>query len=680
MKFTLAKSTACWALCVALVFCCFNSQSKVIPIDKLFATPDYDSFKISTDGKFIAGQSFYNNNHSIEVLETWSNSSQEIFRLRGNALSNIMDYSWLNQNSLLINYTNQTGSTFFDIVTIDVTTKKLKDKVQLGISGELLAVDVENKFIVLKEKVFSSDKYKLVKFEIADLINSNTDKKEYIDNEVTADNFWLNDDNQPYIKADLDENKIEFSIKTDSKWQKLISIPYGEAFIPITKLDDRTLAVLSNVETDKVALAHFDLDTKNFGEVLFEHEFYDLYYASFSNTDKDLVSVSYEEGGIPRTQYFEDDSDQYKFLDTSIFKDKISLLIDENLDSKDLIIKTIDSDDSGFFYLANTKTNKVMGLTPAFIALEKYQMSKTQSFSFKNNDQQLVEAFFTPPVHSKKSYPLIVMPHGGPIGVRDSTTYDPEVQFYASRGYAVLKVNFSGSSGYGKTFRNAGVAQFGRKIETDIDLALKKALEIYSIDESKICIVGSSYGGYSAFISAMQSPDTYACVVSSFGVFDIELIFNQSNFEQRSDIQQKISNTLGNIESQETEVFENSPVFHTKNFKIPSLIMAGYLDGVADIEHSNRMAYLLHKHNSPVEFITYINEEHGFDNPYAFKNHLIVIDSFLRDILKGQSSIPKQVIEEIERAKLFLYPRNVVQKFDITLDRLEEMTKQQASF
>src|SRR5690554_1497508 len=166
--------------------------------------------------------------------------------------------------------------------------------------------------------------------------------------------------------------------------------------------------------------------------------------------------------------------------------------------------------------------------------LEGWTFAPTEVVAFRAGDGLEMEAFLTIP-HGDVDRPLVVLPHGGPIGIADTLHFDPEVQFIASLGYAVLRVNFRGSAGYGRAFREAGHGNLGTLIEDDIDAAIRHVLERYSLDAERMCVVGSSYGGYSALVAAVRWPERFRCVVSIAGVSDRALMFTASDSGRSSE-------------------------------------------------------------------------------------------------------------------------------------------------
>lgn len=209
-------------------------------------------------------------------------------------------------------------------------------------------------------------------------------------------------------------------------------------------------------------------------------------------------------------------------------------------------------------------------------------------------------------------FPLIVLPHGGPIGVHDTPYFDQDVQFLVAQGWAVLRVNYRGSSGHGKDLFEAGKKQWGHLILDDIHQAASAVAQRKDIQEDAICLMGFSYGGYAAATLLTMYPDFYRCGVAIAGVYDINL---DINFESRSDqLNQWIYEYIGNPEEDYESLKAVSPLFMTPQLQRPIMIAHGGKDRVVDIEQAFRYKFMLNKYQKNHEF--YIDDEldHSLNN------------------------------------------------------------------
>jgi dipeptidyl aminopeptidase/acylaminoacyl peptidase len=193
---------------------------------------------------------------------------------------------------------------------------------------------------------------------------------------------------------------------------------------------------------------------------------------------------------------------------------------------------------------------------------------------------------------------MVVMPHGGPHGIRDVWEFDPEVQLLANRGYAVLQVNFRGSGGYGMDFGRAGYGEWGAKMQDDLTDATRWAIEQKIAPADRVCIYGASYGGFAALMGAAREPDLYRCAIGYAGVYDLELMRQAGDIPDSRGGRVYLDLVLG---TDAAKLRAQSPVNNAQNIKTPVLLIHGKVDGRADYEHAKRMRAALEKNQKKVE-------------------------------------------------------------------------------
>ena len=203
------------------------------------------------------------------------------------------------------------------------------------------------------------------------------------------------------------------------------------------------------------------------------------------------------------------------------------------------------------------------------------------------------------------------MPHGGPHGVRDTVHYDSTSQMLANNGLAVLKVNFRGSGGYGENFERAGHRKWGAEVQFDIIDGVKHLIDTGIADQGNICIMGASFGGYSALQSSIIEPDMFKCAIGVVGVYDLPLMFEEGDIQRRRAGTEYLHAVLGNDEK-ELKAF--SPVHNIDKLKAPVLVVHGKEDERAPIEHAEHLIAAMEKHEHPYEYMEFKDEGHGFYN------------------------------------------------------------------
>jgi len=235
------------------------------------------------------------------------------------------------------------------------------------------------------------------------------------------------------------------------------------------------------------------------------------------------------------------------------------------------VLFTISSDrHPGAYYVLDRDKGKIQLIAEVEPWIKPEQMAHVRSIEFNSRDGRKLFGFYT--TKGDGPQPLIVMPHGGPHGVYDTWVFDPEAQFLASRGYAVLQVNFRGSGGRGYLFEKDGFREWGGRIQDDIADGVHWAIDSKLADAHKICTFGASFGGYAALMNAIRSPGMYQCAVGYVGVYDLTVMKDTGDITESKSGRRYLDLVLGT----DTVVLKaNSPTQQLDKIKIPILLAAG---------------------------------------------------------------------------------------------------------
>src|SRR5258708_789478 len=232
---------------------------------------------------------------------------------------------------------------------------------------------------------------------------------------------------------------------------------------------------------------------------------------------------------------------------------------------------------------------------------------------YTSRDGLKVHGYLTLPKGSEaKKLPVIVNPHGGPWA-RDVWGWNPEVQMLANRGYAVLQMNFRGSTGYGRSFRQASFKEWGKKMQDDITDGVQYLIKEGIADPKRICIYGGSYGGYATLAGITFTPDLYACAVDYVGVSNLFTFMNTIPPYWKSMLEQ-MHVMVGDPVKDKVLFTATSPALHADRIKVPLLVAQGRKDPRVNISESNQIVDALRKRGVEVEYIVKDNEGHGFYN------------------------------------------------------------------
>jgi dipeptidyl aminopeptidase/acylaminoacyl peptidase len=269
--------------------------------------------------------------------------------------------------------------------------------------------------------------------------------------------------------------------------------------------------------------------------------------------------------------------------------------------------------------------------------LKPDQLGERKPFWFKASSGTELGGFITlPPHRTAKNLPTLLLPHGGPLGIEHEWTIsswdDAEAQFLASRGYAVVQVNYRGSGGRGKNFEDSGKLQMGTGMMQDMLDALKWSEDQGYTDKNRVCVYGASYGGYSAYFQPIYAPQgTFKCSVAIAGVSDIRIQANRSDTRRSRAGRNFLREAWGMDDP--AYLAANSAIDHVDKFNTPVLIIHGEDDKRVPIQNAREMRAALEKAGKPVEYMTKPKEGHGFFKEDNNTERYVITEQFLQKYL-----------------------------------------------
>jgi dipeptidyl aminopeptidase/acylaminoacyl peptidase len=584
----------------------FQVLAKPLQADMIFSNPDYSMVKFSPDGMFV---SVYKVEDEAKSLLLFSPKTLDIELSLSIGHDNVLnDYYWLNNSQIILDITHNSKQIYLigDVQDEQIVFRLVK------IEGYLVDILPEQPkklmFAKLRRNVKRS--YNLYVIDIESLLSGDFDGAYEVEHdEAHVFSYHYDDQFKKVITIDYDKKKQAIVIKSlpisGGKWQTILTLKDTDYDLtPIGFITEDLLAVLTNKDSDKMVLRAFSIETQKLGAIIYQHPKYDLISAGFTN-EGHLDFVEFKQHGLNQKLFFDKGKSLFRKRLIKTFPNQEIYIVD-HADKEDIILLYANgSDQPGQYYLYNQKIDTAVNFLPAYIKLEDQKFVESKKLTIKTKDNIEIEAFLTLPVDVDHSV-LLVMPHGGPIDVQESDRFNNTIQYYVSRGFSVLRVNFRGSSGFGKAFLQKGVGEFGKKIEQDIMDTVAKVKQDYEFKYQ--CAIGASYGGYSATMLAIYSPEEYDCVIAAFGIYDLPLLFNISNYRSGEKYQRNLEKVLGKYDD---NLRSFSPLYLAKELNAPILLIAGRDDDTADFEHSNRFKYILNKLKHPIETMFYRNTSHG---------------------------------------------------------------------
>jgi dipeptidyl aminopeptidase/acylaminoacyl peptidase len=260
--------------------------------------------------------------------------------------------------------------------------------------------------------------------------------------------------------------------------------------------------------------------------------------------------------------------------------------------------------------------------------LQDGDFAAVRPVSYRSRDGLVIPAYLTVPAgRPERDLPLVVRPHGGPF-VRDGWSFDPEVQFLASRGYAVLQPNFRGSTGYGRDFVERGYGQLGTGMIDDIDDGVDWLVAQGIADRARVCIMGASYGGYAALWAATRSPERYRCAIAWAGPTDLlaMLRYDLNSWMPRRYARSRRLELRGGDDADLSAV---SPLRHAERLTVPVLIGHGEQDLRVPVDQSRDLVRALTRRGARPESVFYPQSGHDFGSEQDSADFLRRVEAFL---------------------------------------------------
>jgi dipeptidyl aminopeptidase/acylaminoacyl peptidase len=550
-------------------------------------------------------------------------------------------YRWASDNRLLISVTGVgyiygielpiSGLIVYDMVT--EKSQKLGTAAQ-GLDGDnILYLDPNGEYLLMSIQKSVFDNPGVYRVGIADNSLTEIIKPQ---NDIWR---WMADD-QGIVRMGFAysrfSTKIYYRRSNDQEFRLISKIKDSdtdeekeESLIDISRIvagrDDGY--ILSNKETGRFALYKFNYLTREIGDLVFAHPENDI--TGFELTD---------DGTAIESLRYTDARDRIMWFDPLLKKRQESLdaalpgqeawMQSRSRDGSKFVVLTTSPTDPGSYALFEPKARKLHRFAAVNDLLDPAHLAETKYVRYPSRDGLMIPAYLTLPVgRAAKGLPLIILPHGGPYGVRDTLDYNTEVQFLANRGYAVLQPNFRGSDSYGEDYYKKGEGQIGRAMQDDLDDGMDWLAKDGVIDPARVCIVGSSYGGYAAMWGVIRNPERYRCAASFAGVTDFKAQLKYDSKSLKSRYAREWKDKVRGEEDFDLDTV--SPAQNAAKLVRPLLLTHGDEDSNVPYSQFKKMMAALKKAKKPVDSHTYEDEGHGFEDHANEKDWLDRLEAFL---------------------------------------------------
>ncbi|NQZ82512.1 MAG: S9 family peptidase [Colwellia sp.] len=646
-------------ICLSLSLLLLFTHAYAENWEHLFDNPKYQNVKISPDGKHLAVAMDTNGKRSLAFLNRKNMKYVGGAKLPDN--NEVGEYFWANNERVVIKISRQepwdreskfTGELYainvngsdgrmihgYSSLIADRPSQrsgKFKKKKQIKGWANVINTLPDNKNDILisstpwdelGEKTEDNGLSSVYKLNI---YNGKINKKRIAKSPIPYATFLS--DNRGELKAvyGIDKNNsTQLYFRKDKKWQHISSENFGGYFHPVAINNGGThLLAIDNFNQDIAGLFKMDLSDGSYKNI-FTDEKVDITDVEVTKDNNNIYALRVDDG-FPAYLMT-----NQSFREAQVFKGLVGAFPNQEMNitskSKDdkLFIVAVSSDiEAGRFYLYDSEDNKLSTLLSYFPQIKPDQLAYKDPFSFTATDGTPISGYFTEAKYLKEGEkaPLVVLVHGGPNS-RDYWGYSSQTQYLALNGYSVLEVNFRGSTGFGVKFKKSGYLQWGTTIQQDIKEAYQWAIDSGKAEKGKSCIMGASFGAYSAITSVINYPDTYQCAIANAGIYDLELMYEEANKPQQFFGGSDLENSLGKYHG---KLKAMSPVNHTDKIEVPLFLAHAKQDRGAPFEHVERLKEALDKSNKKYNWYVMANENNGFYVPENQKKYMKQVISFL---------------------------------------------------
>jgi dienelactone hydrolase len=423
----------------------------------------------------------------------------------------------------------------------------------------------------------------------------------------------------------------------DIPWQKLAEFKITDDYwTPNYVQDDSTLIISARHGRDTNAIFAFDPKQRSVGELLAGHASEDI--VSVEGLDKEAFSRVSTYGMKQKQFWFDPVWHRLQAGIDAALPGRINIL--RGNPEHRILIHSYSDVDPGTWYVLDVPKSTLQQFGKSRNAIDPSQMRPMSTISFRANDGMSIPAYLTLPEGAAKGLPTVVLIHGGPA-IRDAWQWALEVQFLANRGYAVLQPQFRGSSGFGLKFEQAGYGQWGLRMQDDISAGVEHLVRQGIADPKRICIYGSSYGGYAALWGLVKTPHLFKCGIGFAGPSDLELLFTDKSDRNKSKATRELQRfRIGDLATSRQQLHDVSPVHFAERIQAPVLLAHGLKDERVPVEHSLRMLTALKANGKQVEWLPFDDEGHGLHFIKNERRMLEEVEAFLARHLGSNKTAP----------------------------------------
>jgi dipeptidyl aminopeptidase/acylaminoacyl peptidase len=645
-------------LVLLLAFCPAQAElPPLIPRDVLFGNAEHSWPQISPDGEQIAWLAPDKN----DVVNVWVGS---IDGAKTRVVTNenhrpIEWYAWAGDSKHILYLQDNAGDEINHLFSADLTNDNVRDLTPFrGVRAQNVLTDLQHpKFVLVALNLRDRHAFDMYRIDLESgaIMLEATNPGEVL--------TWTTDNDFVIRAATIFDGKsgntvIRVREAVDKPWRNLVVMPFeralfggqvvGGSLIAGFDPDGKSLIIHSALHSDKGRLVRVDLRDGKELEVLAQDPQADVAESGLGselNVLRDPITHAIQAVEFNYT------TPRWDFLDPKMQSDFAEIgkevpgfldLISRDRADKKWVVTSRRSDTPATYYAFDRATKKLTKLFDEHAALMRATLASKKPVVIKARDGlELVGYLTTPAGVAPKDLPMVLLIHGGPW-FRDDDSFDPEVQLLVNRGYAVLQVNYRGSTGFGLKCLNAGTNEWGRGTQEDLFDAVQWTIDQKIADPKRIAAMGWSGGGFATLLALEMRPELFACGVDGVGPADLATLF-RSFPSYWSNILTRWRRRGGDFDHNEKLNREVSPLYHVDKIRAPLLIGQGKNDPRVTIENANAMVQALRASKREVVYVVYPDEGHGFARPENQIDFYGRVEEFLAKHLGGRAEPWKKV-------------------------------------
>ena len=587
-------------------------SAKNIPLEDFFKNPEKSSYQISPNGSFYSFMAPYKNRMNIFIQKIGDSSATQLTFEKGR---DIAGYFWPN-NEQIVFLKDEGGDENFHLFGVNIDGSNTTSFTDFeGVRAQIIDDLPDQKdFVIIglnkrNKQVFDPYRLNLKSGEISLLA----------ENPGNIQGWMFDHDGKLRLATAIVDGvnqSILYRKNEEDEFKTIITTNFKEGFNPqFFTFDNKNIIGSSNLGRDKYAIVEFDPITAKEVRVLYANNDYDVNGVGYSRK-RNVITAAYFESWKSERHYFDSTSKiTFEKIQKQLSGYEIGIT-GVNKDENIFILRTYSDKSLGAYYIYNSKEDKMEKIVEVSPWIDENEMANQLPIDYKSRDGLKINGYLTLPkgynMENAKNLPVVINPHGGPWA-RDSWGFNPEIQFLANRGYAVLQMNFRGSTGYGRKFFEASFKKWGREMQDDITDGTQWLIDKGIADSTRIAIYGGSYGGYATLMGLVKEPQMYAAGVDYVGVSNM-FTFMKTIPPYWEPMLEMMYEMIGDLEKDSVMLKEVSPVFHVDKIKAPLFIAQGKNDPRVNVDESDQMVKAMKEKGIKVEYLVKDDEGHGFRN------------------------------------------------------------------